>query len=99
MPDAKKLAGDSAQARAECHIEMAEDDRPQVGVMEAFGHGHCSRGTTVFIGIMGEKLQSPAPDGAARGFGMPLVSGKYVVQPLFLEQHVQRLAQAVQQIG
>ena len=43
-------------------------------------------------------LKAPMAHGAARGFCVPIMPGKHVIQPFF-QQHIHRRIQPVQKIG
>ncbi len=49
-------------------------------------------------GFEAQDFEAPRAHRAARGFGVAIVAREHRVEAFFVEQHVQRLAQAVEQV-
>jgi hypothetical protein len=91
----RNFAGKFGQAGAERHIEMFEDNLPQIIGIVSFRHQHGCEGVRIFARFFAENFQTPCENGCAGGFSVALMSTEDVGQAL-LRQHVQRLAQAKQ---
>src|SRR5882672_5210545 len=98
MPDAKYLAGEASEAGAERHVVGLENDLAQpVGVVPR-GHHHGRERARLLLGHVAQDLQAPGAHRAPCRLGVARVARKYVLQPLLLK-HLQRLVQAVEEIG
>ncbi len=98
MADAKHLAGHLRQAAAKRHVEIVEHHLAEfVGVVS---RRHQDRGQhrRKVLWLLAEHLESPVLDRAAGRGRQPLVTRKDLVEPL-LQQHRDRLAQPVKQVG
>src|SRR5438309_6615556 len=99
MADAEHLATELAEAGAERHVKGLENDLAYVVRVMAGGYQHCGERSGVLARIERKHFQTPGADGAARRLRMALVPREDRVEALFVEQHAERFAQAVEQIG
>ena len=98
MADAKHFSSELAEARAERHVVIVEHDLAEAVGVVSRRHQHRRQHRRIFRRFEAQHLEPPMRDrGAGRG-RKPLVAGEHIVEPL-LEQHRDRLAQAVQQVG
>ena len=98
MADAEHLARDLAEALAERHVEVLECHLAEgVGVV-ALGHDDGRQSGAIGLGVAAQDLEAPGVDCRAGRLGVARVAGEDRVEP-FLQQHVARLAEAVEQVG
>ncbi len=97
VPHAEHPAPHLAEARAEREVEALVDQPAQRVRVHALGHDHAGehRRVQARFGALGG--QAPGRHGGAHAGGPALVARENVRQAL-VEQHVERLAQAVQQV-
>src|SRR6185436_20820025 len=97
MTDAKHLARELAEARAERHIATIEDHLAQtVGVVTG-GHDYGGERVAVLLRIRAQDLETPPANRPTGGFGVARVTREHVRHSLLFE-HCDRLAQPEQQI-
>ena len=97
VADAEDLAGDLAEADAEGDAVLVGGVDDELGAVEALGDDDGADRLGVEVGRLGAELEAPGVDGAADALGEPVVAGEDVLEPLLLE-HLQRLAEAVEQV-
>lgn len=96
MADAEHLAGDLVEAGAEREIVALIGDLDDLGGVEAFRHHDRGHSVGVPLGFLGAGLEAPGRDRGAHALGEMVMTRIDLIEA-FLEQNIERLAQAVEQ--
>src|SRR4051812_5884548 len=99
MADAEYLAGQLAEARAERHVERFQNDFANlVGIVSGRRHDRSER-ARVFARIRREDLESPCAHRAPGRFAVALVACENGIEAFLVEEHLERFAQPIEEIG
>ena len=96
VADAEDAAFQLAEALAERHVEVFEDDCAECVGVVAFGEEDGREDGAVFAGVEGEDFEAPAADGGAGCLREAVVAGVDLRETFFVE-HVERCFQAVEE--
>src|SRR5215813_10409521 len=98
VADAEHLAGELAQSRAERHVESLKDHLAHAICILPGRRDHRSERAGVLSRVEREDLEPPSTHRASRRLPVALVARENGVEAFFLEEHGERLAQAVKQV-
>src|SRR5688572_13956012 len=98
MADAEDTAGELAEACAERHVKVLENNLTQAVRAVSFWRVDGSQRVRILRGILRHDVQAPRASGCTCRLTMPDMTLKYVLKTLFFD-HAQRFTQAVEKIG
>src|SRR4051812_35250433 len=98
MADAEELALELSQPLPEGEIESLEDDPAQAVGVVAFGKADARERIRMLAFVYRVQVEPPAAHRAPRCLCQAVMAGEDVREP-FLGEHVERLAQTVEEVG
>ena len=97
MADPEHLAGQPRQPVAKRHVEIRQHCRPEGISIMTVRQQYRRQRAGIVARFLAQHLQPPCLDGAAGGFGMPVMARKDVVEA-FLVKHVDGLGKTIEKV-